>query len=335
MKNEKVENVIVIGGGPAGLSAAIYLARSGLSPLVVAGSPPGGQLMLTSEVENYPGFESILGSELIARMRKHADKFNTRFIDENIINIDFKKAPFILSTPSQTLKAKTVLIATGARAMWLGLESEKKLRGKGVSACATCDGFFFRNKNVAVIGGGDTALEEALTLTKFASFVYIIHRRDSFRASKVMVDRVLANKKIKIIWNAQVEEIVGTNKVEGVRLKMTDDGLKMIDDGLKMIDDRSLMIDKAKKINYPKSMIYDLKLDGIFVAIGHKPDTEIFKNKIKLDEKGYIVTFKSSQTSVPGIFAAGDCVDSVYRQAIVATGMGAAAALDVERSEKF
>ncbi len=302
-----IENVIIIGGGPAGLSAAIYLARADLKPLVFAGSPPGGQLTLTSEVENFPGFESILGSELIEKMRNQAKKFGAKIIDENVIKIDFPKAGektsavFPLRSSTAEVKTKSVIIATGAKALWLNLPSETRLRGKGVSACATCDGFFFRGKTVAVIGGGDTALEEALTLTKFAEKVYIIHRRDFFRASKIMQERVKENKKIEIIWNSSVEEIVGEKKVEGIKIKNL------------------------------KFEIKNLKLDGVFVAIGHKPDTDLFKGKIEIDEKGYIKIFERRSTSVKGVFVAGDCADPYYRQAITAAGTGVEASLEVER----
>ena len=331
------ENVIVIGGGPAGLSAAVYLARANLNPLVFAGSPPGGQLTLTSEVENYPGFESILGSELIEKMRNQAKKFGARIMDENVLKVDFSKRPFeifktqvsVFSTaspqrgprrlsqkqkpsfPSETAKnlspspitSKSIIIATGAKALWLNLPSETRLRGKGVSACATCDGFFFRDKTVAVVGGGDTALEEALTLTKFAKKVYIIHRRDFFRASKIMQDRVFGNKKISgIIWNATVEEILGEKRVEGIKIKTV------------FVQRQSL-----------------LKLDGVFVAIGHKPDTDLFKGQVKMDEKGYIKILEKRSTSVKGAFVAGDCADPYYRQAVTAAGTGVEAALEVER----
>lgn len=294
------ENVIIIGGGPAGLAAAIYNARADLKPLVLAGSPPGGQLTLTSEVENYPGFEAIMGPELIDKMRKHALKFGTRIVDKNVLKVDFSKRPFKIFTTDETYEAKSVIITTGAKALWLGLESETRLRGKGISACATCDGFFFRNKVVGVVGGGDTAMEEASTLTKFASKVIVIHRRNEFRASKIMQDRVLNNPKIEVIWNTAVEEVLGESRVEGVRLKNNE------------------------------GKTSELKLDGLFIAIGHKPDTEIFKDQIELDKKGYIVV-KQSMTSVPGVFAGGDCVDHIYKQAATAVGMGVAAALDAER----
>ncbi len=339
------ENVTIIGGGPAGLSAAIYLARADLKPLVFAGSPPGGQLTLTSEVENYPGFESILGAELIEKMRNQAKKFGARIVDENVIKIDFSNksnGSHKTYLTNKTYNSKSVIIATGAKALWLGLPSETRLRGKGVSACATCDGFFFREKTVAVIGGGDTALEEALTLTKFAKKVYIIHRRDFFRASKIMQERVgvgharpvQKNPKIEIIWNSAVEEIIGEKHVEGIKIK-------------------NVGVDRGR----PEQ---EIKLDGVFVAIGHKPDTNLFKDKIELDSKGYILNTKyvgienlniknstkienlklkipkfninyGSQTSVPGVFVAGDCADPYYRQAVTAAGTGVEAALEVER----
>jgi len=301
-----IENVIIIGGGVAGLSAAIYTGRAGLKPLVIAGSPPGGQLSLTSEVENYPGFESILGAELVAKMRNQAIKLGTRIVDENVLNVDFSKKPFSVRVIHESpLQAKSVIIATGAKALWLNLPSEQRLRGKGVSACATCDGFFFKNKIVAVIGGGDTALEEALTLTKFAEKVYLIHRRDFFRASKIMQDRVFSNKKIEVIWNAAVEEILGEKRVEGIKIK-----------------------NQRSKI---KTTTQNLNLEGVFIAIGHKPDTDLFKGQIELDEKGYVKILERRSTSVKGVFAAGDCADPYYRQAITAAGTGVEAALETER----
>ncbi len=349
-----IENVIIIGGGPAGLAAAIYLARADLNPLVIAGSPPGGQLTLTSEVENYPGFESILGPELVQKMRDQAKKFGTRFLDENVLKVDLTNESnktnltHLTYTTNKTYESKSIIIATGAKALWLNLPSETRLRGKGVSACATCDGFFFKEKIVAVVGGGDTAMEEALTLTKFAKKVYIIHRRDFFRASKIMQERVgvgharpvQKNPKIEIIWNAAVEEIIGEKHVEGIKIKNVGVGR-----------------DRPEQ---------EIKLDGVFVAIGHKPDTDLFVGKIDLDVKGYIMTSArkameiaplfhgsiveektmkqfdnetmrkfnfdyQSGTSVKGVFAAGDCVDHVYKQAATAVGMGVAAALEVEK----
>jgi len=342
------------------LAASIYNARAGLKPLVIAGSPPGGQLILTSEVENYPGFESIMGQELIDKMRKHALKFGVRFIDENVIKVDFSKRPFKIYLPnnearhrvfsstsppkggspksltqkqvSSLLFSKSVIIATGAKAIWLGLESEQRLRGKGVSACATCDGFFFRDRVVGVVGGGDTALEEALTLTKFAKKVYIIHRRREFRGSKIMQERVFKNKKIEIIWNAAVEEIMGENKVTGIKIKS------------KILNPKSQINNKSqtqnfKRLRFGTSNLFGtcnlefrvLPVDGVFIAIGHKPDTDLFKRQVELDEKEYVKIIERRGTSVPGVFVAGDCADPYYRQAITSAGTGVEAALEVER----
>ena len=346
------ENVIIIGGGPAGLAAAIYTARTGLSPLVFAGSPPGGQLMLTSDVENYPGFESILGPELVQKYRTQSQKFAVRIIDQNITKVEFNRSPFMLQTAEKSYQSQSVILATGAQAVWLGLENERRLRGKGVSACATCDGFFFKDKIVAVIGGGDTAMEEALTLTKFARKVYIIHRRDQFRAAKIMQDRVFKNSKIEIIWNTIAIDILGENKVEGVRLKKIKSVIATPSTRGKQSQNEI-----ASSLSAPRDdKASVLKVDGLFLAIGHKPDTELFSKQIELDGKGYIFTssrlaldlaklkikneklkIKSfdynyqSTTSVPGVFAAGDCVDYIYRQAGTAVGMGIAAALEVER----
>lgn len=342
----KPEKVIIIGGGPAGLAASLYLGRADLSPLVISGSPPGGQLTLTSEVENYPGFDSILGNQLIQQMRRQAKKFGARFIDQNVTRVDFSQKPFKLYVAHQEYRSKTVLVATGAKANWLNLPSEQRLRGKGVSACAVCDGFFFRNKTVAVVGGGDTAMEEALTLTKFAKKVFIIHRRQQFRASKILQKRVFNNQKIEIVWNAVVNKVLGDNRVEGAELKITSQ--KASEDKVK------------KKV---------LKLDGLFIAIGHQPATEFLKDSgLLLDKKGYILTSANqaltiarrlanglkkekgltkkltnnllinrfdfsyqTMTSVAGVFAAGDVVDPVFRQAATAVGLGVAAALEVER----
>ncbi len=315
--------VAIIGGGPAGLSAAVYNARANINPIVFAGSPPGGQLMLTSEVENFPGYEGIMGPELVESLRKQAQKFGTEIRNENITSIESKDGMFELQYSGASVKAKAVIIATGAQALWLGLDSEQKLRGKGVSACATCDGFFFKNKEVAVVGGGDTAMEEAQTLTNFANKVYIIHRKDSFRASQIMQNRVIGNPKVEVIWSNEVIDVIGQMKVEELKLKNEYKGSDT------------------------------LKVDGLFLAIGHRPDTDLFKEIVELDKKGYVMTSAmkalelvsnkvslegvkfdfhyQTMTSVPGIFAAGDCVDHVYRQAGTAAGMGISAALDVEK----
>ncbi|MEI6533281.1 MAG: FAD-dependent oxidoreductase [Candidatus Roizmanbacteria bacterium] len=332
MKNE-IQNVVIIGGGMAGLSAGLYNARANLSPLVIAGSPPGGQLMLTSEVENFPGQEQIMGSQLVETLRKQVGNFGGIIKNENVLDVDFSGEVLKIKTSSGEIQTKAVIIATGARALWMGLESETRLRGKGISACATCDGFFFKNKIVAVIGGGDSALEEAIFLTKFASKVFLIHRRDSFRASKIMQKKALENPKVEVIYNAQVEDVLGQNVVEGIRLNITNPEGKL----------------ETK----------DILLQGIFVAIGHKPDTDIFAGKVQMDAKGYILTsgtiavqyakeskvegLKSkvdinefdfnwqTMTSVQGVFGAGDCVDHIYKQASTASGMGVASALDAER----
>jgi thioredoxin reductase (NADPH) len=329
------EDVIIIGGGPAGLSAAIYLARADLKPLLFAGSPPGGQLTLTSEVENFPGFESIQGSELIEKMRKQAIKFGTRIVDENVIRVDFSNKTHKTYLTNKTHESKSIIIATGAKAIWLGLESETRLRGKGISACATCDGFFFREKIVAVIGGGDTALEEALTLTKFAKKVYIIHRREEFRASKIMIERVKNNKKIEVIWNSKVEEILGKLHVEGIKIQRsqkTDDRKSDRSESQKVRKSDDLTIQLSNQSDSSEtSDLSEIKLDGVFVAIGHKPDTDLFKGKIQLDERGYVKLTERRLTSVPGVFAAGDCADPFYRQAITSAGTGVEAALDAER----
>lgn len=361
----QIENVVIIGGGPAGLSAAVYLARAGLKPLVFAGSPPGGQLTLTSQVENFPGFESILGLELIEKIRNQAKKFGTRIIDENVVKVDFSKLPHKIYTSNKTYESNGVIIATGAKALWLGIDSETRLRGKGVSACATCDGFFFRDKIVAVVGGGDTALEEGLTLTKFAKTVYIIHRRGEFRASKIMQERVKKHPKIHVIYNAEVIDILGDHRVEQIKVKIQPSDKELLKKSIKEVEKISPKILQMKILAITnKDITGQFPVNGLFIAIGHRPDTEIFKDKIELDGKGYIVTTSriaqenlnldlkiedlikiknlkliiskfdyhyQTQTSVRGVFAAGDCVDYQYRQASTATGMGVATALEVEK----
>lgn len=304
-QNQTVENVIIIGSGPAGLTSAVYTARANLNPLMIEGEEAGGQLMITTDVENYPGFEhGVTGPDLIAVMRKQAQRFGTRFITRNVSKVDFSARPFKVWIGDKLHLAKTVIISTGASAQYLGLPSEKIYMGKGVSACATCDGAFFRNQEVVVVGGGDTAMEEAQFLTRFASKVYVVHRRDSFRASKIMADRTMANPKIEVIWNSAVDEVLGDGKgMTGVRLKSTVD-----------------------------SSTRDLAVTGLFVAIGHKPNTGIFKGILDMNETGYLLTKPgSTYTNVAGVFAAGDVQDPYYRQAITAAGSGCMAAIDAER----
>lgn len=299
---EDGKKVLIIGSGVAGLTAAIYAARGGLEPTVISGNQPGGQLMLTSDVENFPGFdEPIKGPVLMERMRRQAGRFGTRFVDESIAEVDFSSFPLKVRTESskELFLADSVIIATGASALWLGLESERRLKGRGVSSCATCDGFFFKGKDVAVVGGGDTAMEEALFLSKLTNSLKIIHRRKELNASSVMQQKAFNNEKISFLWNSIVTEILGTNKVEGIRIKnlLTED-------------------------------ISEIKTDAVFVAIGHKPNTEIFKGQLELDDRSYIKRYDKSKTNVEGVFVAGDAYDYKYRQAITAAGSGCRAALD-------
>lgn len=306
---EKHNKVIIIGSGPAGFTAAIYTGRANLSPLLFEGSQPGGQLTITTEVENYPGFpDGIMGPEMMDLFRKQAEKFGTVCLNKDITKVDFKSRPFKLWADDELLTADTVIIATGARAKLLNIESEKKYFGYGVSACATCDGFFFKGLEVAIVGGGDTALEEAIFLTKFASKVTLIHRRNELRASKIMRQRAQHNPKISFLWDSVVEEVLG--KEEAGRKLMT--GLKI----------------KNVKTN----TITEMKADGLFIAIGHEPNTSIFKGQIDMSETGYIKLIgKGTATNISGVFAAGDVADSVYRQAVTAAGSGCAAAIDAER----
>lgn len=300
-----VEDVIIIGSGPAGLTAAIYAARANLKPLMIEGEEAGGQLMITTDVENFPGFEHGLpGPDLIAVMRNQAKRFETRFITKNVTKVDFSSRPFKVWIRDQEYQAKTVIISTGAKAKLLGLPSEKQYMSRGVSACATCDGAFFRNVNVGVVGGGDTAMEEANFLTRFASKVYIFHRRESFRASKIMVERAMKNPKIEVLWNTEVTEVLG-------------DGKKM----------NAVVLNNIKT-----NEKYQMSLDGLFIAIGHKPNTELFQGILDMDETGYLKTKPgSTYTNIDGVFASGDVQDPVYRQAITAAGTGCMASIDAER----
>jgi thioredoxin reductase (NADPH) len=295
--------MIIVGSGPAGLTAAIYAARANLEPIVLAGSAPGGQLMITTDVENYPGFpDGIQGPELMAAFRAQAERFGTQIVDVDIDRVDFSERPFRLWARGTEYRGESVVVATGASALWLGLESEERLRGRGVSACATCDGFFFRDKEIAVVGGGDTAIEEATFLTRFAKKVNLFHRRDAFRASKIMVDRAKANPKIAIRMNTEVEEVLGDAKVSGLRLRDTTSG------DTEVVD-----------------------MDGLFIAIGYQPNTEVFKDWLEVDDKGYLVVHDETGSKIEGVFIAGDVHDHRYRQAVTAAGDGCKAAIDAER----
>ena len=299
------EKVLIIGSGPAGLTAALYAARSNLEPIVLEGFQPGGQLTITTEVENFPGFpKGIMGPEMMDLFREQAKRFGARCLNEEVIDVDFSKRPFKVKTDDKTYESMTVIVSTGASARWLGLESEQKLRGHGVSACATCDGFFFKDQELAVVGGGDTAMEEATYLTKFASKVNVIHRREELRASKIMQERARKNPKIGFIFDTVVTDVLDPSKntVTGLELQNVKTG---------------------------KSSTF--KVGGLFVAIGHDPNSEVFKGKLDMDGEGYIKVHNGTNTNIPGVFAAGDVVDHVYRQAVTAAGMGCMAAIDAER----
>ena len=300
------EKIIVIGSGPSGLTAALYAGRANLEPLVIEGVAPYGQLMLTTDVENYPGFpDGVLGPELMESFRKQAEKFGSRFITADATAVDFARKPFVVEVGDTRYESDSVIVSTGARARMLDIPGERDLLGRGVSTCATCDGFFFRGRELVVVGGGDSALEEAIFLTKFATKVTIVHRRDELRASKIMQDRAHANEKISFVWDSVVDEVVGTDggAVTGLKLKNTKTG-----------------------------EVSDLTTDGLFIAIGHDPNTQLFKGQLELDDNGYIlVDHPRTQTSVEGVFACGDVVDHIYRQAVTAAGTGCAAAIDAER----
>ncbi|HEY6282304.1 MAG TPA: thioredoxin-disulfide reductase [Nitrososphaerales archaeon] len=303
---EKVEKLVIIGSGPAGLTAAIYGCRADLEPLVYMGTKYGGQLMLTSDVENFPGFpDPVLGPDLIARMKGQAERLGARLLQEDVVRVNFKKYPFEIYTDSGAVKALSVIVATGATPKRLDLESEMRLMGKGVSNCAVCDGFFFRGKNVAVVGGGDTAMEEATFLTKFADSVKVIHRRDDLRASAALKKEAFSNPKIGFVWDTVVTDVLGDNKVRGVKTK----NLKTGKEG-------------------------EMQADGLFVAIGYDPNTGIFRGQLELDPKGYVVLKKETESSVPGVFVAGDVHDFRYRQAVTAAADGCKALLDAEKFVK-
>ena len=301
---EDVRNLIVIGSGPAGYTAALYAARANLAPLVLKGLDTGGQLMLTTDVENYPGFaDGILGPELMDQMEKQAARFGAEILAVHVTEVDLSERPFSVSAGDQRWLARTIIVATGASARWLDVPGESKLRGRGVSACATCDGFFFRDRELVVVGGGDSAMEEATFLTKFASKVTIVHRRDGFRASAIMAERALSNPKIEVIWNTVVDEVLGDDAVTGLKLRNVETG-----------------------------EVTGFRTDGVFMAIGHDPNTALFRGQLDLDDEGYVrVSEPRTTTNVEGVFAAGDVTDRIYRQAVTAAGQGCKAAIDAER----
>ena len=302
-KTKTSYDVIIIGAGPAGYTAGIYCSRARHDTLIISGLLPGGQLMNTTDVENYPGFEDgVMGPELMLTMRKQAERMKTTIMDDVVVNVDFRAKPFKVLTGSEEYEAKAVIVCTGATPRKIGIEGEQTFSGKGVSYCATCDGAFFRNQDIAVVGGGDTCMEEATFLTKFASRVHIIHRRDEFRASKIMQDRALSNENIEVHWNSVIEDIKGDQKVQQIILKDTKTGENKT-----------------------------LEMGGVFVAIGHEPNTDLFKNQLEMDENGYIIQKENTQTSVKGVFTAGDVHDHRYRQAVTAAGFGCMSAIDVDK----
>ncbi len=298
-----VRNVIIIGSGPAGLTAGIYAGRANLKPLMIEGFKAGGQLMLTTDVENYPAFpKGLLGPDLIGEMRKQAERFGTEILTADVTTVDFGARPFRVWVEKDLYEAKAVIVSTGADAKWLALPNEQRLVGHGVSSCATCDGFFFQDQEIMVVGGGDTAMEEALFLTKFGKRVTVVHRRDKLRASKIMQDKAMKHPKVRFIWNSVVEDVLGDDHVTGARLK-----------------------------EVPTGKTWDELVDGLFIGIGHSPNTKLFVGQLEMDANGYIITHHGTQTSVEGVFAAGDVQDHVYRQAVTAAGSGCMAAIDAER----
>ena len=308
----QTSKVLIIGSGPAGYAAAIYSSRAGLKPLMISGIEPGGQLMITTDVENYPGYENpIQGPWLMEQMKKQSEAFGTKIINDYVTDVDFSKFPFEINTEKGKYFSYSVIIATGAKAKWLGVPGEDEFKGFGVSACATCDGFFFKNKNVVVVGGGNTAAEETIFLSSICKKVTLIHRRDKLRAEKILQNRLFEKKNVDVIWNNELKEIVGENENKLIK--------KIIIKNTKNFDEK------------------EINLDGLFVAIGHKPATEIFLNKLEIDEDGYILTkADSTKTNIDGVFAAGDVTDKIYRQAVTAAGMGCMGALEAEKflSEK-
>jgi thioredoxin reductase (NADPH) len=300
----EIRDVLIIGGGPAGYSAALYAARANLNPLVIEGFQWGGQLMITSDVENYPGYaDGVMGPAMMADFRRQAERFGTEFVTDDVAKVDFSEEPFRVWVEDTEYQARSVIVATGATARWLGIESEDRFKGKGVSACATCDGSFFRDKHIYVVGGGDTAMEEALFLTRYGFKVSIVHRRDEFRASQIMLDRARLHDKIEFVTNAEVEEVLGNGHISGLRLRDTQTGETR-----------------------------EVEAGGLFIAIGHEPNTKLFLDQLDHDENGYLITKPgSTETNIPGVFAVGDVQDHIYRQAVTAAGTGCMGALDAER----